>query len=220
MNLMKRLAVLAALALALSGCAVTGQAAGPGVAATYGDHVVTQQEVADLQEALVDLQASTDSSSALTILLLEPTVLEWAADAGFAEIATEEVLTEEAIQWRLAVGADQVEVTDEMRDAVNLVLMTAVMAYDPDGAPVLVEAVNDIAERGEFSPAYGDFTMEHFQTSIAQVSDEQVAAQSYMGPVSYRVFNHLTGFPGFTAPAEWMSTDDAGEGVEEPVTAP
>ena len=75
-------AVAALATLALAACAVPGQG-DPGVAATFGDRVITNQQVLDYGQAFVDLGTpATSPGVPLTLLLLGPEVISAAEEQG------------------------------------------------------------------------------------------------------------------------------------------
>src|SRR5450759_1225085 len=106
--------------LALSACAVPGQG-DPGVAATYGDRVVTNQQVLDMNQAYTDLGTSSAAVGApLTLLLVGPDLVAEATRLGM-NLSDEKVQTaaESWIAYNKNGGTVTPEALQLVRDPVS-----------------------------------------------------------------------------------------------------
>src|SRR5512143_1901801 len=83
--------------LAVSACAAPGQG-DPGVAATYGDRVVTNQQVVDMGQAYASLGvASGGAGGPLTLVLLGPDLIAEAEKLGMN--ASDEMVKRSTQDW-------------------------------------------------------------------------------------------------------------------------
>ena len=210
---MKRIVTAVLLALALSGCAVTGQPAPPGTAAVFDGNTITNDEVAAWSTALTDLGFANDPGEALTLLLLQPAAESAAVDDG--NVATDEEIEEAAIFWALAAGKTLTEVTDDQLAVVRMVRALATQAIPGDGAsltfsePVL-DALAGVEERAEVSPEYGDFSQAMFADSVAAAVASITTYANSPGQISYLVLKDVNGFSPY-AQREWMGDEGAAE---------
>lgn len=212
---MKRLFTALSLVLALSGCAVTGQPAQPGTAATFDGNTITIDEVAAWSTALQDLGFANGPGDALTLLLLKPTVEKAAAEAG--NVVTDEKVKQDAIFWALAKGQTITDVTDDQVAVVRTVRDLASQAVPGDDGsltftqPVL-DAIAGIEARAHVSPEYGDFSQARFEDSVAAAVVDISNYSNAPGGVSYLVLKSVNGFSPY-AQQPWMvdeaATDDA-----------
>lgn len=208
---MKRLFAALSLVVALSGCAVTGQPAHPGTAATYDGNTITIDEVAAWSTALQDLGFANGPGDALTLLVLQPTVEQAAAEAG--NVVTDEKVKQDAIFWALAKGKTITEVTDDQLAVVRTVRALASQAVPGENdtltftQPVL-DAITGIEERAHVSPEYGDFSQARFEDSVAAAVVDISNYSSAPGQVSYLVLKSVNGFSPY-AQQPWMGEESA-----------
>jgi hypothetical protein len=213
MKAMKRIVAAALLALALSGCAVTGQPAPPGTAAIFDGNTVTNDEVAAWSVALTDLGFANGPGEALTLLLLQPVVEKAAVDDG--NVVTDDEIKEAAVFWALAEGKTLTEVTDDQLAVVRMVRALATQAIPAEGdslsftEPVL-EALTGLEKRAEVSPEYGDFSQAVFADSVAAAVASITTYADSPGQISYLVLKDVNGFNPY-AQRDWMGVEGATE---------
>ena len=200
---MKRIVAAVVIALALAGCAVTGQPANPGTAATFDGRTVTNEDVSRWVTAFNDLNVAVDPSAVLTLLLLQPTIEESASDAGILFVKDD--LTFEARKWIASQRGDQADVTDDMRDVVRLVRTVVILLNGADTAGGLAEAIQRIEAEAVVSPMYGKFTMEQYVESL-QTAFAREQNEASLADVSYLVFKDVSGFTP-TAEQPWMTSE-------------
>lgn len=208
---MKRISAALLLVLVLSGCAVTGQPAQPGTAAVFDGNTVTNSDVAAWSTALADLGFPSDPGEALTLLLLQPVVVQASVSAG--NVATDDAIEQDAIYWALANGTTITDVTDDQIAVVRTVRSLATQAVPADAAsltftaPVL-DALAGIEARAEVSPEYGDFSQARFATTIEAAVATVGQYTNSPGGVSYLVLKDLNGFSP-NAQRDWMGEETA-----------
>jgi len=194
-------AAAAALAiLALSACAVPGQG-DPGVAGTYGDRVVTNQQVIDTSRAFLDLGTSVDGNGApLTLLLIGPDLISDAEKLGFR--VTEDELQSRADQW-VAYAQHGGEVTPAGLEVVHELMALLFLLTSDEGAAAL-EQVADDAEAGIVaSPRYGTFTRSRFDQAVVAGINEAGDTPSTPSAIFFIAFRQVNGFDN-PVPA-WIS---------------
>lgn len=208
---MKRIAAISlatAAVVALGGCAVTGQAAGPNTAATYGQNVVTVDEVAAFTTALEHLGVEDpDAGAAVTLLLLEPTVTEYIA--ANAEVPSQALLEEHARAWMLYNGVETPEVSEDMIEAVRIVDGVFTMLNSQESVDAFLAAAIDISEQASVSPLYGDFDNEAFQTSLGAQVQLVSADLEALGELAYIPLTAVSGFDA--ALPSWQVTEAPAE---------
>ena len=202
---MKRIAAVAILVLALSGCAVTGQGAQPGTAAVFDGNTVTDAEVAAWSTALNGLSYSAYPGQVLTLLLLQPTIDEAAADGGI--LVTDEQVAKEAQFWAAYNQGDIPPVSEDMIALVRTVRSLAQLVYTEEGSAALLEAFAAMETGVEASPQYGDFSSDSLIQSIVTQAQAQEDSSAELGDVSYLVFKGINAFDPI-AQADWMVEED------------
>ncbi len=207
---MKRLAAAAALVLALTGCAVTGQPAGPSVVAEWNGVTVTTDDVAAYTEAFDALDAPTDTGAIVTMLLLKPTVDQTAAANGL--LYSDSDLDSDAQMWIAAAAGEQVPVTDEMRDAVRQTKSVWDLFGIGDVATPILDAVQEIQTDATSSPLVGAFSADQYYTSLNNAGTAASNQTAVMGNVAYLELRTTSGFTP-NAQQPWMVG-------EQPATAP
>ncbi|WP_291378953.1 hypothetical protein [Demequina sp.] len=206
---MKRIVAATLLALALSGCAVTGQPAPPGTAAVFDGNTVTNDEVAAWSTALGELGFANDPGEVLTLLLLQPVVEKAALDDG--NVATDEEIEQDAVMWALAQGNTLAEVTDDQIAVVRTVRALATQAV-PAGAESVtfsesvIDAIVGLEERAQVSPEYGDFSQAVFADSVTRAVASIADYASAPGGISYLVLKDVNGFNPY-AQRDWMGVE-------------
>lgn len=190
-------------ALALAGCAVPGEGR-PGVAATYGDRVVTAADVDRIYGALDDLYSRPHPGEDLTLLLIGPGALEIAKDNGY--VPTDATLREDALLWMAAQQGDAVEPSPAVIEVVGYVRAIAFDMHDADGLIALVELAQDVEANTIASPRYGVFTFDNFSTSINDISTYLTTASTGLGPAVFLAYKDVDGFAAQTLP-EWISSE-------------
>ena len=204
---MKRLAAarVAALALsavlALSSCAVTGQPARPGTAATYDGDTITTEQVAAWGTAQNDMGYAYDPGAVLTMLLLLPALDKEAAIESIA--FGDDQVTSEAQLWMTAGKADVVVPTKDMMDVVRAARTFEALVLTKPGAEAIQKALKEIEANATVNPAYGDFTYDRVVATVrAQAQAQQDGGAAY-GALSYLVFKDVSGFDP-NAQRGWM----------------
>lgn len=201
---MKRIAALLTAALLLTGCAVTGQEANPDVAATYNGNVITNTEADAAAQALVGMSAAPHPGEEITLLLLAPTALEYAAEAGRTQDPA--AGPSEVQLWMAANKGEILEATPDQVEVVAIVQAIAFMLSEEEGVLALTELAVDIEAHAVVSPEYGDFSAETFLASAKSAIDTAQKRGETLGPVAYMVFKDINGFSPWAA-TEWQSTD-------------
>jgi hypothetical protein len=201
MTTMKRLAAALVTILALSACAVTGQPANPGTAATYDGQTVTSEEVAAWGTAQTDMGLRYDPGAVLTLMLLRPALEAEAELQGM--VFGEDDMRMEAKMWMAANNAEVVDPTADMIELVTTVRMVYAVLSTEGGSEAVSEALFGIEARANVSPMYGEFSKDVFVESVgAQLTEMQDESQR-LGELSYMVFRELTGFDA-TSQRDWM----------------
>jgi hypothetical protein len=167
-------AVIALATLALAACAVPGQG-NPGVAATYGDTVVTNQEVLDYDQAFVDLGTPAISTGvSVTLLLLGPTVISVAEEQGFTVTDDEAMIAAKA--WMRHAGRDGTPTPDAL-EVVRAELALIQLLTTETGFAALEEITQGIEDDAVISPRHGTFTKERLDATLTDAL-EQVIRES------------------------------------------
>lgn len=203
MTIMKRLAVVLVAVLALSACAVTGQPARPGTAATYDGATITTDQVAAWGTAQTDMGYPYDPGAVLTLLMLRPALEEAAAAEGIA-LGDDQVRTE-VKNWMKASGHEVTDPTKDMIDVVRTVRLLDQLLLTQDGVAALRTAAESIEAKATVSPLYGRFTFAQFASSFDTAGQAQQAQSSQLGDVSYLVFRDVSGFD-VNAKRDWMGS--------------
>jgi hypothetical protein len=179
----------AALAtLALAACAVPGQG-DPGVAATYGDRVVTNQDVLDYEQAFVDLGTPTTSPGvALTLLLLGPEVIAAAEERGFTVSDDEGMIAAKAwMRYADREGKPTPGALEVVRTELALIdLLTTESKY-----AALKEISLGIEDDAVISPRHGPYTQDQLEATIIDALnvavDEQLGTEDLLFVAFYQV---------------------------------
>lgn len=212
---MKRIAAALLAVFALSACAVTGQPARPGTAATYDGATITTADVAAWGTAQNDMGYSYDPGAVLTLLLLRPTVDNEAANEGF--VFGDDQIASEAQLWMAASRAEAVTPTQDMLDVVRTVRNLQALIMTQEGADAILAALTSIESDARVNPVYGDFTKDRVVATVTtQAQAEQDAVATY-GDVNYLVYREVSGFTP-NAQRNWMV--DAGEPSPSPTPSP
>lgn len=218
---MKRLAVALVAVLFLSACAVTGQPARPGTAATYNGATITTAEVAAwgaAQNALGFTATSGDGvgydpGAVLTLLMVQPALEAEATKEGIA--FGDAQIEAEAQSWMAANGADVSAPTQDMLDVVRLVRIVHALLVTDEGNTAIRAAVESVEAHAVVNPLFGTFTLASFGASVNTLAEQQRTEGEMLGAVSYLVFRNLSGFDA-SAPRDWM----VDEGVTPAVAIP
>lgn len=203
MTLLRRRIVGAAAvlaALALSACAVPGQG-DPGVAATYGDRVVTNEQVVAMSKGYADLgTAPSGAGEALTMLLIGPDLVAEAERLGMT--ASDTKLQRAAEKW-IAYNEQGGTVTPEALELVRDLLAVFYLLTSTEGIAVLEQAALDAEEGVVASPRYGPFTRAQYSITVNQGITDVVAAGDTLGALAFTPFQQVNGFAG--AVPTWVS---------------
>jgi hypothetical protein len=179
--------------LALSACAVPGQG-DPGVAATYGDRVVTNQQVLDMNQAYVDLgTASSGAGEPLTMLLLGPDLISEANNLGM--VMSDEKLTTAAREW-IAYNQHGGTVTPESLELVHDLYALFYLLTSTNGNAVLEQVGSDAQAGVVASPRYGAFTSAQYIQSINAGINDVVAGKATLGDLLFVPLKQVSGFAG------------------------
>lgn len=207
---MKRLAAVLAAVLALSACAVTGQPAHPGTAATYDGATITTDQVAAWGTAQRDMGYAYDPGAVLTLLMLRPALEEAAATEGITFLDNQ--IPIEVKLWIATSGNKAFEPTQDMVDVVRTVRLLHELLLTDNGKAAIRTAVQSIEKSATVSPLYGQFTVTQFAASIDTASAAQQAQADKLGDVSYLVYRDLSGFD-MNAKRDWMGSTPAPSAV-------
>lgn len=207
MTSMKRLAVALVAVLSLSACAVTGQPARPGTAATYDGATITTAQVAAWGTAQNAMGYSYDPGATLSLLLMRPSLEAEAAVEGI--VFSDDQIASDAQLWMGAsANPNVVTPTPDMIDVVRLVHTFHALAGTETGAASITQDLKSIAANAHVNPMYGKFTYEQFINSATALAQAQKDNTAKYGPVSYLVFKEVSGFE-LQANREWMVPEGA-----------
>jgi hypothetical protein len=186
--------------LALSACAVPGQG-DPGVAATYGDRVVTNQQVLDMGQTYADLgTASNAVGEPLTMLLLGPDLIAEAEKLGM--VVSDDELATKAQAW---IDSNQKggTVTPETLELVHDLSAVIYLLMSTDGIGVLEQAGIDAEAGIVASPRYGSFTRAQYAKTINAALNEIAASEVGPDEPLFASFRQVSGFAGVVP--TWVS---------------
>ena len=193
-------AVAVLAALALSACAVPGQG-DPGVAATYGDKVITNEQVVAMSKGYADLGAApSGAGEALTMLLIGPDLVAKAEKLGMN--ASESKVQTAAEKW-IAYNQQGGTVTPEGLELVRDLLAVFYLLTSKEGIAVLEQAALDAEEGVVASPRYGEFTVAQYSITVNEGITDVVAAGDTLGALAFTPFQQVSGFAG--AVPTWVS---------------
>lgn len=193
-------AVAVLAVLALSACAVPGQG-DPGVAATYGDRVVTNEQVVAMSKAYADLgTAPSGAGQALTMLLIGPDLVAEAERLGMN--ASDAKLQKAAEKW-IAYNQQGGTVTPEGLEFVRDLFAVFYLMTSTEGIAVLEKAGLDAEAGVVASPRYGEFTRAQYSTTVNGGITDIVAAGDTLGDLKFTPFQQVSGFAG--AVPTWVS---------------
>ncbi|WP_156155789.1 hypothetical protein [Demequina phytophila] len=208
MTFRRRLAVLAASSLVLAGCAVPGQPAAPGVAASYQGVSITTSDLdalaADWAEASQG-SVTPDRQELATFAALGPGALEAAnqiaEDAGTTLGINDGNVRTLAENWFAGVGATDPVIPDSVVESMSDMLAI----YFVVGGDPTLGAITEIAEQVQadatFSPRLGEFSTDALTVSLGEAMTN---AQNMSGNY-YVAFVEVSGFEPTTAP--WAARD-------------
>jgi hypothetical protein len=191
----RRIAVaVAALAtLALAACSVPGQG-DPGVAATYGDRVVTNQQVLDMSQAYADLGTAPGGvGEPLTMLLLGPDLIAEAEELGL--VVSDAKLQNAAENW-IAYNERGGTVTPEALTLVHDLLAVFYLLTSDEGVAVLEQAGIDAEAGVVASPRYGAFTNAAYYATLLNGYNEVTNDSGALGVLLFVPFGQVNGFAG------------------------
>ncbi len=198
---LRPVALVGALVLVLTGCAVPGEGT-PGVAATYRDRVITDADVNGIYTALDVLYSRPHPGEDLTLLLIGPGVVNIARTLG--EDLTDQQARQDALLWMSSQQGAQVEPTPAVLEVVREVRAIAVIIHDPDGLIDLLNLVTDVQDNTVASPRYGTFTLDNFSSSIQDVSDFIATEGPGLGPAEFIAYRNVDGFTAEARP-DWIA---------------
>jgi len=208
MTTMKRLAAALVAVFALSACAVTGQPAHPGTAATYGGATITIEQVAAWGIAQTDMSYTYDPGAVLTLLLLRP-ALEAEAQKESIVLGDDQI-TLEARAWMASKGANVVDPTPDMMDLVRTVHLLYAVVSTQDGATAVLAEIQAIEEGAEVNPMYGDFSATRFVDAVSTQVQAQQDSGTSLGDIESIIFRDVSGFD-LTAQRSWMVDEGASQ---------
>ncbi len=185
------IAVAALATLTLSACAVSGQG-DPGVAATYGDRVVTNQQVLDYGKVFVDFGTpATGPGVALTLLLLGPDLLSAAQEHGFT--VTDDEVTIAARVWARYGGQDGDPTPGMLAIAREELALIHLLKTDA-GFAAVQEITRNVEDSAVISPRYGAFSGARFEQTIVAALNEAISKELGTARVLFAAFYQLDGF--------------------------
>lgn len=195
-----RAVLLLLVAASATACAVPGQGQ-PGIAATYGDVVITNQEVIDARAALAALGTYTGRpGEPLTLLLLGDEFIAAAADRGFEP--TPATIAQGALLWKAANLTDLTAPSDLEMRIVEIVQSVTFLAY-VDGGLAEIDRIGAEAARGIVaSPRYGPFTEEALHASLVNALTDATDRSEELQGAFFLVFKQVSGFAD--APPSWI----------------
>jgi hypothetical protein len=186
-------AVAALATLALSACAVPGQG-DPGVAATYGDRVITNQQVLNYGQAFVDLGTpATSPGVPLTLLLLGPEVIAAAEEEGFTVTDVEAKIAARA--WMHYADRDGVPTPDAL-EVVRAELALIELLTTEEGFAALEEITRGVENEAVVSPRNGAFTKQQFEATIIDALNQAVSEKLGTDRVIFVAFYQVDGTTG------------------------
>lgn len=202
-----RAAVAAAFlsVLTLAGCAVPGLGE-PGVAVQYGDHVVTNDDIADVTAALNELYSPPHPGEPLTLAMIGPEAVEIAADYGYEP--TEADLRNDALLWQSLQEQPQKAVSDDALEVVRWVRAISYCMVEEQPAAEFADVLKDIEANSTSSPRSGDFQWDKFLVSVQSIQTELNNRADELGAAYFTVFKDVNGYYSGTAP-EWSVEDAA-----------
>ncbi len=187
-------------ALALSACAVPGQGK-PGIAATYGDRVVTNQQVLDMSRAYVDLGTAPKSAGEpLTMLLLGPDLVAEAENMGMN--LTDDKVENAAEDW-IAYNQNGGTVTPEVLELVRDLYSLFYLFASTDGVAILEKAGADAEAGVVASPRYGAFTSAQYIKTVNAGLNDVIAGKAALGDLLFVPFKQVSGFASVSP--TWVS---------------
>lgn len=193
-------AVAVLTTLALSACAVPGQG-DPGVAATYGDRVVTNQQVFDMSQAYLDIgTASSGVGEPLTMLLLGPDLIAQAEKLGM--VVSDDMLKSKTQEW-IGYSQNGGTLTPATVELVHGLLAIYYLLTSTDGVAVLEKAGTDAEAGVVASPRYGAFTRAQYALTVNGGINDVVAGKATLGDLLFVPFKQVSGFAG--ASPTWVS---------------
>lgn len=200
-----RVAVAIAGVLLLGGCAVPGKGE-PGVVATYRGHVITDDDITALHNAMDELFSAPNVGEDLTLLLIGSEVVAIAEDVGYD--LSEEHVEDRAQAWVSYATwgqGGQVTLSSAAFEVVKVVEALNLVVHDADGTLALVALVQDIEDNGVFSPRYGDFTLDNFSESVGAISDFITTYETELSIAEFTAWRNINGF-SVTRP-DWVSSE-------------
>jgi len=196
-----RIAVLgaAALMLTLTACAPPGQEGTPGVAATVGDVVVTNQQVDDTYSAWLYDTKGKDAANrrqVLTIALLSPALLAKCKELGYP--ITPATAASYATQW-LAFKGVQGTPSEDMITATQGILALYVLANVDPTLDAVRQVSDSVAASAVVSPRSGEYSTDALIDSVKKAmqsaQDQQLGSQ-----FSFTEFQNVSAFTDESRP--------------------
>lgn len=190
-----RAAVLAAalITVTLTACAPPGQPGNPGVAATYEDKDVTNQDVDAIYQAWLDGTQGTDVANRrqiLTIELLRDDLLAKCKEAGYP--VTWNLAQAQANQWIVFKG-QKGTATDPMIEATQGILALYVVANLDPTLGDLKEISENVEKSAEVSPRSGVYDtatlLDSVHKAMQSAEDQQLGSQ-----FSYTEYQNVSAF--------------------------
>lgn len=196
------LAILAACALVLTGCAVPGQGGAPGVTATYAGETVTSAHLDALAAAWEedsDGNVIFDRRQLATLEVLGPEALVAAEAAAYPITVGDAKIFAQA--WFEYVGVTDPEVSDQVAESMRDLLAIYVLSFGEDTQATLTDIAARVEDQGVFSPRVGEFTATALTESIAAAQTS--ATNTGLGNYSFIAYAQVSGFSPTTA--DWAA---------------
>ncbi len=191
-------ALLAALAIALTGCTVPGQAGAPGVAAKLDGITVTNERVNELSDAWRhDAVEPTGRKNVITLELLREPLL---AQMVELELPYHRTQSQQQAETALRMQGVNEAPSEALVDAVEGAFLIAVFAATPELQGNLQDVAHDVEANAVLSPRSGKFSAQAFLDSLQPAFEtaNNLANQGY--PTWALAFNRANGLVAYDAP--------------------
>lgn len=194
---MKRVAVVALLVLAMTGCAVPGQSLSPGTAYAYDGAEVSNAAIDATYNAWLQETQGAVLPNRLQIMTLdavrEPAIaLAIESVDGAEELFTDERAEQVATQWYSFKQIATPPSPEVVRSAQGAYAVFVLAYNDADGS-LMRELADEVEAAVEGSPRAGTFDADTFLNSV-YAAMEAAQGEGIDPAVSFIAFHNLNGF--------------------------